>query len=151
MAVPFGFSIGDIIAVGDLARRVAKALDESRGATAEIKSLCQLLFSLDRSLEVASAIFLYSSRSTHSNSTIDTGPLNGMRHEVECCKRLMEEFLDSSKKYTGTLINGQGSRLKQEWKKISWCLFKAEDVQNLQTNLRGHLEAFNFYAAASMR
>lgn len=148
MAVPFGISVGDFLAVGNLAQKITKALNESRGSTAEYKSLCQLLSSLDRSLQVASAVFLYSSSSTGSSFNTHTGSLNGIRYELDCCKRLMEDFLADSKKHTETLLNGQGSRFKKEWRKVTWCLYKAEDVQKLQGSLQGHISAFNIYTSA---
>lgn len=149
MAIPFGFSIGDFIAVADLARSIVRALSESRGSTADYKSLCEVLFSLDRSLHVASAIFLHPS--SGPGTSLDMGPLNGIHYELGRCRRLMEEFLISSKKYTEALLNGQGSRFKREWRKVTWCLYKTEDVQKLQENLKGHLDAFNFYTSAVIK
>lgn len=73
----FGFSIGDFIAVGDLALKIAKALDESRGATADYKSLFEFLLSLNRALQATSAVFLR--LESYGNSLFDTAPLNGMR------------------------------------------------------------------------
>lgn len=148
MAVPFGFSIGDFIAVGDLAQRIIKALDESFGAVADYKALCSTLLSLHKSLHTASAIFLYSSSSS-TRGPLDTPPLNGVRHELERCRGLMEEFLASSKKYMETPLNGaKGRRFMKEWRKMTWSLYKTEDAQKLQVGLQGHLDAFNLYTSA---
>lgn len=143
----FGFSIGDFLAVGDLARRIVEALNDSRGATAEYKSLCELLLSFNRALYAASAIFFYPSSSAVSRP--DTASLNGIRHEMECCKRLMNDFLATSRIYTESLLNGRpGRRFKDEWRKITWCLYRVDDVRKLQANLQGHIGAFQLYTFA---
>lgn len=146
MSVGFGFSIGDIIAVSKLAVGIADALDDSRGAVADYKSLSELLRSLTHSLHTVSGIFFYTSSNT--SGSVETALLNGLHHGVECCKRLMDEFLTTSKKYTESLLNGQGSRVKREWRKIKWSLYKTEDVQELKTNLQVHVEAFQMYIFA---
>lgn len=151
MPVPFGFSIGDFIAVAELARDIAKALDDSRGSRAGVARLIALLYSLDRAIQVASGIFLSSSRTANRGNFANAGPLNGMSYEADRCKRLMEEFMESSRKYTEALQNGRGSNLKQSWRKITWCLFKEQDVNQLHDNLQTHIHAFEIYASASMR
>lgn len=150
LVAPFGFSIGDFIAVNELVLKIFKSLSESRGSVADYKSLCKLLHSLERSLQVVSAIFLYSSSS--SGSPLDIGPvINGIRHELDCCRQLMEEFWSNSRKYTETLLNGRGRKFEREWRKITWCLHKKEDVKKLQESLKGHLDALNSYASAITR
>lgn len=86
----FGFSIGDFLAVSDLAQRIAKALEGGRGATTEYKSLCELLLSFNRALYTASAVFFHQRSNRASNTVVgpDNAPLNGLRYEIECCKNL---------------------------------------------------------------
>lgn len=141
----FGFSIGDFIAVGDLALKIAKALDESRGATADYKSLFEFLLSLNRALQATSAVFLR--LESYGNSLFDTAPLNGMRHALGCFKRLIEDFLNASRKYTESLLNGKG-RFKDEWRKTKWCLYNEDEVRKLQTKLQGHLGIFQLCTSA---
>ncbi|CAN9416968.1 unnamed protein product, partial [Alternaria alternata] len=52
MTVGFGFSVGDLIAVGKLAHEIANALSDCRGASAEYRSLIELLDSLKTSLNL---------------------------------------------------------------------------------------------------
>lgn len=147
MPVPFGFSVGDFLAVGDLARKIAIALDESRGATAEYKALCELLLSLNRSLHATSAIFFSSNKGGRGSS--NQALLNGIAFELRCCKQLMDEFLKASRKYTESLLNGNpGRRFKDEWRKITWSLYRTDDVKKLQANLQGHMTAFQMYTFA---
>lgn len=146
MPIGLGFSIGDFIAVGDLALKIAKALDESRGATANYKSLSEFLLSLNRALQATSAVFLR--LESYGNSLFDTAPLNRMRHALGCFKRLMEDFLNASRKYTESLLNGKGRRFKDEWRKIKWCLYNEDEVRKLQTKLQGHLGIFQLCTSA---
>lgn len=95
MPVPFGISVGYFLAVGNLALEIIKALNEySQGAVADYKSLCDLLFSLSRAIYAASdaiaIAFIYPS--SKSGPSPYTSPLNGVRYELGCCKKLMEEF-----------------------------------------------------------
>lgn len=151
----FGYSIGDFITVGNLAIEVARALNDSRGAIADYKTLCDLLLSLSRAIYAASdavaIAFVYPSSNSYNSSY--TSSLNGIRVELACCKRLMEEFLKNSSQYTGFLMNepqaqGWWPSVKSGWKKITWSIYNIEDVRKLQTNLQGHLEAFRLYTFA---
>lgn len=153
MPVPFGISVGDSPAVGNLALEIIKALNDSQGAVADYKSLCDLLFSLSRAICAASdaiaIAFVYPSSKLGPSPY--TSPLNGVRYELGCCRKLMEEFLEDSKEYTKLAINRQQGLL-QRWmgwsKKITWCLYKTEDVRKLQERIQGHLNAFQLYIVA---
>lgn len=147
MSVGFGFSVGDFIAVGSLALQIKNALDDSRGSTAEYQALCGTLLSLNRAIHAASFIFFYPP--SKASSSLDTSCLNGIGHELDSCKKLMEDFLVASKQYTESLLTvRQGRKFKDEWRKITWSLYGSEDVQKLQANLQGHLEAFQLYTSA---
>lgn len=54
MSVGFGFSIGDLIAVGKLAHDIANALSDCRGAATEYHGLIDTLDALRTSLDVIS-------------------------------------------------------------------------------------------------
>lgn len=146
MPVGFGFSIGDVIAVGELARKIVRALDESRGATADFKSLSNLLLSLNNALQAVSGTFLgFASNRNSSSLVLDSASFNGIHHELECCKRLIEEFLLTSRKYTESLLGRERWWFKDVWRKITWVL-NPQDVQNLQRRLQGHLNTLQLYA-----
>lgn len=139
MSVGFGFSIGDFIAVCKLAVDTAKALDEIHGASSDFKALSQVLHSLTRAIHSASAVFFYPSSTDHSS-------LNGVAHELGCCKRLIDGFLESIEKYTESLLKTRpGWRVRDEWRKVKWS-YRTEDVRVLRENLMGHLGAFQVYA-----
>lgn len=136
----FGYGIGDFLTVAKLAVDIYNALDGRNGAAADYRSLCETLLSLSRAIHAASVVFFNPSNSPHD--------LDGLCRELECCKKLMNEFLDNYKKYTSSLLGtGSERRLKDTWKKITWSS-KTEDVRKLQANLQGHLSALNVYAYA---
>jgi len=82
---------------------------------------------------------------THANP-LNKALLNGLAEEHSLCKRLLENFWTDSEKYTQSIINGQGSRVKREWTKIKWCMFHSDDAVRLERNLQGHVMAINIYS-----
>ena len=149
---PFGFSVGDFITVGILIHSVAKALSESRGSAAQIRSTVQLLSSLSTAISEASTIFATSeARSPSALGGASPSVINGIVTETLLCRQLIEAFLKRSKSYTDALVNGQGARMKREWKKVTWCLFHEKDIQTLEMGLQGHLFALNLYIITDLR
>jgi hypothetical protein len=90
MAVPFGISIGDFIAVGSLAYQIAQALSETRGAVSDYSSLIEMLKSLSGSLQTVSDFI--SGPSTESMVKPDKALINGINYHVQCCQRLLCQF-----------------------------------------------------------
>jgi hypothetical protein len=91
MVVPFGISIGDFIAVGALAHEIAVALNDTRGAVAEYRSLIKLLESLVTCVQQITNFV--SSSAACATLRIDKALANGLIFHVQCCRRLMEQFL----------------------------------------------------------
>ena len=91
MTSPFGISIGDFIAVANLAQGIIQSLSEARGAAAQYTSLIELLRSISTSLSTITS-FLASS-TTSMLLRIDDAFRNGICFQVECCRRLMKHFL----------------------------------------------------------
>ncbi|KAI9692342.1 MAG: hypothetical protein M1822_006573 [Bathelium mastoideum] len=146
MVVPFGISIGDFIAVGQLAFEIAAALSDCRGAAAEYKSLIELLKSLKTSISLISNFVSDPSRFTALN--VDQAFMNGLAFHAGCCHRLLTQFVVDSRKYTDKLVNGQGNRVQKTFRKLKWSLYSAEDARKLEQRLSSHLEAFDRYLLA---
>lgn len=139
MAVPFGVSIGDFIAVGSLTHQIITALSDSRGSKAEYKDLISLLSSLKWALQAVSGQFF----ELASSEGVDAAFGNGLKHQLGLCTKTMEDFLLSSQKYTESLLpDDRKKNFRKEFRKITWCLFKKEDVQQLYSTLQGHIQAF---------
>jgi hypothetical protein len=146
--VPFGFSVGDFVSLIALAQKVGKALKESRGSAHEIRSAVQLLNSVAAAVEESRAIFVAAESSVGVRST---SVLNGIISESIICKQIIENFMTRSRSYTDAMVNGQGSRVRREWKKVSWCLFHDKDVHSLESHLQCHLVALAMYNIAHSR
>ena len=90
MAVGFGVSVGDLIAVGKLAHDIAIALSDCRGASAEYRSLIELLGSLKTSLNLISNFI--STLPVTTSSRVDQAFMNGILFHAGCCYKLLNEF-----------------------------------------------------------
>lgn len=90
MVVPFGISIGDFVAVGNLAYQIAQALSETRGAVSDYSSLIEMLKSLSGSLQTVSGFI--SGSSTGAMVKPDIALINGINYHVQCCQRLLCQF-----------------------------------------------------------
>jgi hypothetical protein len=90
MAVGFGFSVGDLIAIGKLAHEIANALGDCRGASAEYRSLIELLGSLKTSLNLISSFI--STLPVTTSSRVGQAFMNGILFHAGCCYKLLNEF-----------------------------------------------------------
>jgi len=144
MPVPFGFSIGDFLAAGELIHRINAGLKNVGGAKSEYKNLAKTLDSMGRVLRIMSIIF----QRVELVQQIDNTFFNSLRHEIRTCQDLMEEFLESSEKYSKTLLaSTPGINLKLEWSKVTWTLsYRSEDVRKLHENLQAHFAVIQFYS-----
>ncbi|SPO04594.1 uncharacterized protein DNG_07279 [Cephalotrichum gorgonifer] len=122
--------------VGTLVSRTIQCLIESRDASTDCQTLIASLRSLEASIAAARA-------------TLDVGygsqaSANAIRHELDACEGLIQDFYARSKDYTETLCGGTNkSRVIQELRKISWTLFGTGDIQRLHRDLQGHLQALD--------
>lgn len=134
MPVPFGFGVGDFIAVWKLILDIYNVLKESRGASDEYQSLMLQLNSLYK-------VFGRCRLMVSSKQFSDVATCNAISEEIRICEDLMTKFLVVSEKYRDSLMQG-GSRnkVKDMWKKMSWGLFRGEDVAELRKSLAIHTD-----------
>lgn len=143
MPVPFGFGVGDFIAVAKLLLDIQNALKENRGASDGYQSLMRQLNSLYKVMERLRLM-------VSSNQLSDIATCNAIREEVKICEDLMLQFLQATEKYRDSLNKG-GSRnkVKDAWKKMSWGLFKKEDIQELRESLKVHTDCITMLMMTS--
>ena len=92
MLAPFGFVVGDIIAVINLISQITNALHETSEALANFQALQSGLKSLSQSLETANAIVhTLSYDCTRIEISSGPAPLNGLA-EFNFCKRLLGDL-----------------------------------------------------------
>ncbi|KAI9800743.1 MAG: hypothetical protein M1833_003159 [Piccolia ochrophora] len=146
MVLPFGVSIGDFVAVGCLAHKVAVSLNERRGSVAQYESLIELLNSIETALQSVSA-FIQSPTSL-AGLKLDTAFVNGICYETYRCQKLLERFSIESQKYTDSFLKQKSRSVQREWRKLNWTLYRDDDARKLEQRLRGHFDAFRTYLAA---
>jgi hypothetical protein len=139
MPVPFGFSVGDCISVCILIKDVMKALDDSRGSSAEYQEIIRELWSLDRALLEVEML---------SRSHETTVEMNALSHTVRItanqCKACIEGFLEKVNGYDRSLSKGgSGNKWKDAKSKLGWALLKKEDLARFRTEINGHSSAIN--------
>ncbi|KAF8514922.1 hypothetical protein BDD12DRAFT_770575 [Trichophaea hybrida] len=140
----FGFSVGDFIGALNLVIDLSRALGETRGVSVELQRLSERLDSLQKAIN--NAIQAANEWDLAHPNAVNKDPLNALVEEHNICKRLLEDFWKDSRKYTESIINGKGAKVKREWAKIKWCMFHGDDAVALERNLRMHVMAINMYS-----
>ncbi|KAF2967256.1 hypothetical protein GQX73_g6345 [Xylaria multiplex] len=167
MPVPFGFSVGDFIAIASLVYEIIRVIDERHGAGAEYQSCVSTLRSLHSCISAIKEC-LRLAQDVPNLELHEVALINGLRYEIGFCRNLLNEFLDSTYKYTASLLPsskaqafkaqaalsdvpiGKAStkRLEKTWKKLSWAVFRKEDVRKLERDLQSHLKALHLYLSS---
>jgi hypothetical protein len=136
--VPFGFSVGDVIAVSILIKDVFKALHDSDGASAQYQQLSRELWALDRALLEVELL---------SRTTDTSTELNALRHSarrvVEQNKECLERFLTKVQKFEISMRGGSGNMLRDAAKKIRWALTQTDELARFRTEINGHSSSLN--------
>ena len=136
----FGFSVGDFIAVSGLIRTLVDALDSDTGSSAQYSRLSDELKSLQSALLAVQDLVQKPRRDGKSYAST----INAITYQMKCCRKLIEDFNADMEKYRESLCHG-GSRwkVKDNWRKISYKIFKDEDVVMLKDSLGRRVEAIN--------
>jgi hypothetical protein len=139
MPVPFGFSVGDVIAVSILIKDVFKALDNATGSAAEYQELCRELWSLDRALLEVELL------SRSSDTSIELNALgHTVRRVADQCKECIEGFLAKIKGYERSLgVAGSGSLFCDMGRKIKFGLIQKGELAKFRTEINAHSSAIS--------
>jgi len=136
----FGFSVGDFIAISGLIRTLVDALDSDTGSRAQYSRLSDELKSLHGAFLAVQDVVQKLRRDEKSHAST----INAITYEIECCRKLILGFTADTEKYRESLCHGGSSRkVKDAWRKISYKIFKEEDVFMLKDSLRRRVEAIN--------
>jgi hypothetical protein len=143
MGVPFGVSVGDIIAGIGVIKTSVEAFSSTRGATKDHKQLLDTLARLSESLELIQGIEVDPIQDARRREAI--GRAIG---QVQTC---IEDFVCSIAKYKiiqpGLQSNIWKSRVKTAAKKVKWALFKKEDIAKFRSQLGLQYENINVLLA----
>src|SRR4051812_21562755 len=99
----FGFSVGDVIAVGKLIADIVSSLKDVGGSRADFLDLIRELECLQKAL----------THLDHLQQTGDNSQVDSIKFAALSCKRPLEEFLQKIRKYELSL----GTRaVKSHWR-----------------------------------
>ena len=142
----FGFSIGDFIAISGLIRTLADALDSDTGSRAQYSRLLDELKSLHSAFLAVEGVLQKLRRDEKPHAST----INAITLEIGCSRKLIEDFNADTKKFRESLHHGDSSKkFKDAWRKISYKIFKEEDVAMLKDSLGRRVGAINLLLAAA--
>ncbi|KFX91475.1 hypothetical protein V490_05878 [Pseudogymnoascus sp. VKM F-3557] len=139
MVVPFGFSVGDVIAGIGVIKKSIEAFSDTRGATKDHKLLSDTLTRLCVSLETV--------RELHIDDGHDAPQREPIRQAVEQCQKCIDDLLCKIEKYKiiqpSTQPLSWESRVKVAARKIQWALLKQDDLSKFRTDVQLQFDAIN--------
>ncbi|KAM5354194.1 hypothetical protein ACJ41O_000844 [Fusarium nematophilum] len=140
MSVGFGFSASDFIAGIELVATVIDALRESGDSSQRYRELISELYSLETALLQVKRLELHESQNASQIA---------LRSAASQCQRTITDFWQSVQKYHPSLGSSSRSmRLRDQWIKVKWALFKEEEVEKFKADLRGHTGSINILLAS---
>jgi hypothetical protein len=138
--MPSPLSVGDILALSQLALQIAKSLHDSTGSSAEFQALAADFQSLSTTLDHVyhAAKPEYLRGISLSKEFVDL-----VISEIAQCRSVVENFQRDIKCYEAALGPKQtNSRrwksLSAIWYKVFWALFKKQDVVDVRAQIAKH-------------
>ncbi len=137
-SVTFG-SVGDIITICIIIKDLVKALDDSKGSSAQYQEVIRELWALDRVLLEVELLW------RTCESTNELKALRETAHRMaDQCRRSIEAFLEKVEKYRPSLRNGgSGSVLRDATMKIRWQVSHADELTKFRAEINAHCSAIN--------
>ncbi|KAF8244107.1 hypothetical protein K440DRAFT_663648, partial [Wilcoxina mikolae CBS 423.85] len=144
--LPFGFSVGDFLAVSKLTWDVVHALRENAGSIQEVQAILEALMSFQRAISTCQTLALEWSQLSDGDVTLPERSLvNGVNHQLKLCHAKLERLATRIEQYTRSFMKQSGTRTaRDQFVKLKWMFNKAE-AESLQRDLVTHvqgLEAF---------
>ncbi|CAD6575091.1 MAG: hypothetical protein ASARMPRED_007053 [Alectoria sarmentosa] len=136
--VTFG-SVGDIISLCIVIKDLVKALDESRGSSAEYQELIRELWALDRVLLEVELLW------RTCECTVELNALRETAHRMtDQCRHSIEAFLEKIKKYGRSLRDGgSGSVVRDVTLKVRWQVTHADELTKFRAEINAHCSAIS--------
>lgn len=123
----FGFSVGDFLAVAQLAYQLGKALSDTKGAAKEYQELIA-------ELNVVHKVLLQVEGLRAANQ-LATATVNALLFTVNTTNVAMETFLDDHAAYDKSLrAGGSGNPVKDIFKKGKWATNMPEKASRYTTH-----------------
>jgi len=158
MSLQSPLSVGDIILLGKIAYKVARALSSgSKSAPAEFAEVQALLFSLKESFDLLSQTLAERDRSEEGSGPQNPGESRserqpGLANILTSCRDVLvhlESFVEKYSVLDSTTEDQQEPRtrtlredLKKSWKKVAWTK-EGGDIAKLKQTLIAHTNALH--------
>lgn len=130
MAVPFGFSAGDIAMALKLITQVAGALKETGGAAYDYREALQYLEGLLLTLQHLQKL---------DTQCADPSLANAVRALTAAAERPVREFVGEMSKY-GSAMGSSTSSLKSSTRKVEWAVFAAKKADKLRGRIVAQMQ-----------
>ncbi len=135
VAPPFGFSVGDFIAIIDLVQKVGKALHGQHGASAEYQRLVRNL----QSLKLIFQYLKYLDQDEANRSLV-----NGIQAQAHEALKPLNDFLRKVAKYEKRLgLAPADGMISGSVRKAQWAITMEEEISKLQLYITLEVEKMN--------
>ena len=132
-----GWSVGDIIACGQLAYKLIGALQDSGGAKTNYQDLINDLSGIHRTLLEVEQM--------HHASQLTTATVNAVLFEAHTLTKIMNDFLETVEAYhsalSGLSARSSSNRYRDFVKKLLWSFSEADGIQALRRRLAAHSQS----------
>ena len=136
--VTFG-SVGDIISVCIVIKDLVKALDDSRGSSAEYQEIIRELSALDRVLLEVELLWTTCEPANDLNAIRET-----VHYKADQCRKSIQAFLKKVEKYGPNLRDGgSGSLVRDATMKVRWQFAHADELTKFRAEINAHCSAIN--------
>ncbi|KAF2691551.1 hypothetical protein K458DRAFT_2169 [Lentithecium fluviatile CBS 122367] len=129
MAVPFGFSAGDIAMALKFIAQVASALKETGGAASDYREVLQYLEGLLLTLQHLQRL---------DTSCADPSLVNAVRTLTAAAERPVKDFVSEMSKY-GSAMGSSGS-LSSGMRKAEWAVIAAKKADRLRAKIAAQMQ-----------
>lgn len=129
---------GDIIALVSLTVRVARAIDETSGTSAEVTQLRTYIKTFAITLSTVSNLL-----NSIEDDPTSQAALDQINQHIKDCNLLLDNFLEMLRPYCVSMTennkkNKPGHTLRLAFLKVFWAFVKKKDVTALERRLEGH-------------
>ena len=121
-------SLGDIVTVANIAHSIYQALRDSTGSSFEYQCLIDELNSFKDALGCVDRIL--------KATPLNESDRQAVQAEITRCHKLLRKFLERIQKYE--VVIGGGKWYTSIWRKITWAIFKPNEVANFRQKLLQH-------------
>lgn len=132
-----GWSVGDIIACGQLAYKLIQALKDSGGAKTDYQALINDLSSIHRTLLEVTQM--------HHASQLSTATVNAILFEAHSLIKIMDDFLATIEAYHSALselsARSSTNRYRDLMKKLRWSFSETGAIEALRNRLASHSQS----------